>query len=749
MTTIDSLTISASDILVVDDTTDSLRLLSNILTDVGYRVRPADRPHLALQSALAHPPDLILLDVRMPEMDGFELCRRLKQNESTREIPVIFVSALRETEDKVQGFEAGGVDFVSKPFQEAEVLARVNTHLQLRYMQLHLEDLVDERTAELIRANQELRESQDRFRATFEQAAVGIAHVAIDGHFLRLNQKFCEITGYSHDQMLERTFQDITHPDDLETDLDHLIRLLAGETETYTIEKRYLRMDGEIVWVNLTVSLLRQESGEPDYFISVVEDISERKELQQERDRILNTSQDLVCIASMDGYFKYLNPAWERILGYSNAELLSRPFLDFIHPDDHARNDAEVAALAAGNLTFDFENRYICKDGSIRVISWVATPLLEDQEMYCIGRDITEQRRIEEAQRESEARFGSVFDHAPMGIAVAGVDSHIVEANDAFLRLVHGTSNELQAVDVIELSPEEDNEREIPLIQEVLAGKRDRYSLEKRFIHKDGHEVYAEIHAAAVRNEDGDVWFVIGIAQDITERKQAEGKILAYQQRLKALASQLTIAEERERRRIAAELHDHVSQSLALVRIHLSSAQKATSESRRNELLDLASQTLVEAIQDTRTLTFELSSPLLYKLGLEKAIAAWLRDQIGIPFNLETDFLDDGQEKPLTEDEQVILFRNVRELLVNVVHHAQATEIQVSIEREVANIIITVQDDGIGFDSGSALQYEYPEDGFGLFSIQERMADFGGSLEIISAPGMGCTAVLTAPLDLG
>jgi signal transduction histidine kinase len=158
---------------------------------------------------------------------------------------------------------------------------------------------------------------------------------------------------------------------------------------------------------------------------------------------------------------------------------------------------------------------------------------------------------------------------------------------------------------------------------------------------------------------------------------------------------------------------------------------------------------LVEAIQDTRTLTFELSSPLLYKLGLEKAIAAWLRDQIGIPFNLETDFLDDGQEKPLTEDEQVILFRNVRELLVNVVHHAQATEIQVSIEREVANIIITVQDDGIGFDSGSALQYEYPEDGFGLFSIQERMADFGGSLEIISAPGMGCTAVLTAPLDLG
>ena len=215
MTTKQNLTTPAADILVVDDTIASLRLLSDILTQAGYRVRPADRPRLALQSALAHPPSLILLDVRMPEMDGFELCRRLKQDERTAEIPVIFISALQDTEDKVRGFEVGGVDFVSKPFEEAEVLARVNTHLQLRNMQLHLEELVAERTAELTKANLELQQSEVRFRATFEQAAVGIAHVALDGSFLRLNQKFCDIVGYAHDEMLERTFQDITHPDDL------------------------------------------------------------------------------------------------------------------------------------------------------------------------------------------------------------------------------------------------------------------------------------------------------------------------------------------------------------------------------------------------------------------------------------------------------------------------------------------------------------------------------------------------------
>ena len=180
------------------------------------------------------------------------------------------------------------MDFVSKPFQELEVLARVKTHLQLRTLQLHLGEMVTERTAELREANQVIRESEERFRTIFEQAAVGIALVTPDGRFLRLNEKFSDITGYSEDEMLERTFQDITHPDDLDSDLAYIRQLLAGEIDSYAMEKRYFRRDGEIVWVNLTVSLQRQTTGEPDYFISVVEDITERKKLQEERDRILN-----------------------------------------------------------------------------------------------------------------------------------------------------------------------------------------------------------------------------------------------------------------------------------------------------------------------------------------------------------------------------------------------------------------------------------------------------------------------------
>ena len=136
-----------------------------------------------------------------------------------------------------------------------------------------------------------LRESEERFRATFEHAAIGAAQVGIDGSWLRVNRRLCEIVGYEREELLEMTFQNVTHPDDLDEDLALVRRLLEGELQTYTIEKRYLRKGDSEVWVNLTVSLVRDSSGEPAYFIAVVEDISERKKTEEERDLLLVKEQ--------------------------------------------------------------------------------------------------------------------------------------------------------------------------------------------------------------------------------------------------------------------------------------------------------------------------------------------------------------------------------------------------------------------------------------------------------------------------
>ena len=156
------------DILIVDDETANLKLLIELLSREGYQVCPADRPHLAINSIAAQPPAFILLVERIPDVDGFEVCKRLKQDERTRDIPIIFISALQDVQDKVRGLKVGGVDFISKPFQDSEVLVRVRTHLELRNMQLHLEKLVEKRTAEIVKLKNKIEQENTYLRKEIE-----------------------------------------------------------------------------------------------------------------------------------------------------------------------------------------------------------------------------------------------------------------------------------------------------------------------------------------------------------------------------------------------------------------------------------------------------------------------------------------------------------------------------------------------------------------------------------------------------
>ena len=209
-----------NDILVVDDEIPNLQLLTGLLEKEGYRVRPAEKAQTALDAALAKPPGLILLDVRMPEMDGFELCRRLKQDKRTEDVPIIFISALQDTGARIQGFEAGGVDFISKPFQEPEILVRVRTHMRLHRMQLHLEELVDERTSELNKSRvlleqrvRALRESQEQLALIYNSIADILFYLEVEPdncfRFLSINPSFLKATGLTKDQVVGKPIEEV------------------------------------------------------------------------------------------------------------------------------------------------------------------------------------------------------------------------------------------------------------------------------------------------------------------------------------------------------------------------------------------------------------------------------------------------------------------------------------------------------------------------------------------------------------
>lgn len=271
-----------------------------------------------------------------------------------------------------------------------------------------------------------------------------------------------------------------------------------------------------------------------------------------------------------------------------------------------------------------------------------------------------------------------------------------------------------------------------------------------------GRFVVLDVLKAPLWDEQGKIIGTVGCGRDITkdkemeiEHKQAEDRIQQYQERLKALAFQLTIAEEKERRRIAEDLHDNVGQSLAFARMRLASAQKLVSGERLVSAMDNITELLLQASQDTRNVIFDLSSPVMNELGLTAAIPEWLETQISKQYGLKTEFIDnidDSNKKMLDENVRAILFRNVRELLTNVVKHAQADKVSVYLEQTNSNVKIIVRDNGVGFDSREANAGVNRKGSFGLFSIQERMKDLGGSLKVVSEPGKGCRAILTMPL---
>ena len=200
------------EVLIVEDTPASLKLLSDLLTDAGYDVRQAPNGELALWTAQSRPPELILLDIRMPGIDGFEVCRRLKESPELRQVPVIFLSAQHDTDDKVRGFALGAVDFIAKPFQAEEILARTDAHVRLGRAQhalaqerATLEQRVAERTVELAREIEQRRANEEFMRLSsqvFEATRDAIVVTDPEARIVATNPAFTQISGYSRDEVL-------------------------------------------------------------------------------------------------------------------------------------------------------------------------------------------------------------------------------------------------------------------------------------------------------------------------------------------------------------------------------------------------------------------------------------------------------------------------------------------------------------------------------------------------------------------
>jgi PAS domain S-box-containing protein len=242
---------NVGDILIVDDAPENLKFLKDLLTEAGYRVRPASDGELALRSVHAKAPALILLDIRMPDMDGFEVCRRLKANPATQSIPIIFASAMADTAEKVKGFELGAVDYVTKPLNSQEVLQRIKTHLSLSMAQQHLEA-----------KNQQLQEAELRYRTVADYAYDWEYWIAPDGRLLYVSPSCKRISGYTAEQFLQnpQLLVSITHPKDREMFEEHLCEKPCSG-EIHQQEFRIITESGEERWLAHLCQPIYDEAG--------------------------------------------------------------------------------------------------------------------------------------------------------------------------------------------------------------------------------------------------------------------------------------------------------------------------------------------------------------------------------------------------------------------------------------------------------------------------------------------------------
>jgi PAS domain S-box-containing protein len=266
------------------------------------------------------------------------------------------------------------------------------------------------------------------------------------------------------------------------------------------------------------------------------------------------------------------------------------------------------------------------------------------------------------------------------------------------------------------------------------------FYLETLSYRKDGTPFNLEWQIMPLRDERGKVTHFVSLQRDITERKRAEEKLTTYQKQLRSLASELSLAGEKERRRLATDLHDHIGQTLAITKLKLGALRDLLPSNCHSELL-LEILSLVEkTIKYTKSLTFELSPPILYELGFEATIE-WLGEQVQKQHAILFEFEDDGIPKALDKDVSILMFQAVRELFMNVVKHAQARKVKVSLRRINEKMEITVEDDGVGFDPS-----KIGRTSFGFFSIRERLEHFGGTFVIDTESGEGTRVTLTAPV---
>lgn len=692
-----------------------------------------------------------------------------------------------------------------------QALAQINAELEDRVMQRTAQLVAT--NVQLQAEVEERRRAQDRFYKAFDISPAASAIVSLkDLRYLNVNASFLAMTGYSEEEIVGHTSDEIGLSVEVERrkpavealssgkavdPLETRIRTKSGQIRYVIAAGEPIEIDGEPCLLGMMVDITARKEAE--------ESLRQSQEL-------LSEAEQLADMGSWEWNITAKSLQWSqgmyRIFGL-NLHTQPSPddsFLDYIHPQDRERVQRAFRKAQGDPHPFEIAHRILRGDGAERSVILRAKIILDAQgqaaKMVGTTQDITEREAIEEALRQSEARL-----HLAIAASGVGIYEYAVPISgesfysERFAELLGYTLDELPPPSerlgwLAAQIYDEDRPLLIQIYEDLLQGEIDHYDIELRLRHKNGEWIY--VRALATAHEEGtDTKRIVGVLQDITQQKDREAALQAHRvhlqemvaertqdleqrtaelaeevivrrqaqaqllelneslenqvrnrtRQVRELASALTLAEQRERQRIAGILHDHLQQLLYALLFRMQFMQESSPE----ELAKLLPQFrgfVEEAVATTRTLTVDLSPPILAGEGLVEALL-WLSEQMREIHHLTIAVEVRQRPSDIQEELRVLLFQLVRELLFNVVKHAGVDQARLIIDLEEETLLLTVEDDGVGFETVHALAGQKSATGWGLFSIRERLGLFGASFEIQSVPEQGTRATIRFPLSHG
>jgi PAS domain S-box-containing protein len=505
-------------------------------------------------------------------------------------------------------------------------------------------------------------------------------------------------------------------------------RLQPGESTH--IETFLKRKDGSLLEVEYVTQKMRNGNLQ-----SVLLDISHRKQLQKQRDEserryaeLVEQAQEGIMVRRPNGDIVFVNETFCRMLDYRSEEMTRLNVREIVHPED-VETIQQIQQLGHGGH-LRLEKRMLCKGGAVIFVE-VSAKRLRNGDIQTTVQDVTEQLIAEQARAESEQRYQDLVEQAADAIWLRSVDGRMLFVNGAGCELLGYTRDELLQSSSRQLihASDPDTFRWLDKLKPLGTLR-----IERVMRHRDGHPIPVE--ASAHRLPDGSLQV---ISHDISERKRIE-------EELRNMSRRLGEAQETERRSIARELHDEVGQSLTATRINLRDLEQDAQGGPFAERLTDASNIISDLLSKVRQMSLDLHPSVLDDLGLAAALRWCVRTRTtGSKLEVRLDLPEDLPR--FDEMAEITLFRIFQESLSNALRHAQAKHLDARLHHSDGRLLLTVKDDGRGFDAEAARRTALSGKSLGLLGMQERARLAGGELTLISAPGKGTEVSVSLPVD--